>query len=44
MQQPEHPLLLILINFDSVFDHFLIRNYSCLNRYNSGAGRDIILW
>ena len=34
-------ILLILIDFDRVFDHFLIRNYSSLNRYNSGTRRDI---
>ena len=34
-------ILLILIDFDRVFDHFLIRNYLSLNRYDSGTRRDI---
>ena len=33
--------LLILIDFDSFFGHFLIWNYSPLNLYNSGTIRDI---
>ena len=34
-------ILLILIDFDSFFGHFLIWNYSSLNPYNSGTRRDI---
>ena len=34
-------ILLILIDLDRVFDHFLIWNYSSLNRYNSGTRGDI---
>ena len=33
-------ILFILIDFDKVSDYFLIWNYSSLNRYNSGTGRD----
>ena len=33
--------LLILIDFDSFFGHFLIWNYSSLDFYNSGTRRDI---
>ena len=33
--------LLILIDFDCFFGHFLIGNYSPLNLYNSGTRRDI---
>ena len=33
--------LLILIDFDNFFGHFLIQNYSPLNFYNSGTKRDI---
>ena len=33
--------LSILIDFGRVFDHFLIWNYSSLNRYNSGTRGDI---
>ena len=36
-----HKILLILIDFERVSDHFLIWNYSSLNRYNSETGRDI---
>ena len=32
-------ILLISIDFDRVFDHFLIWNYSSLKRYNSGTRR-----
>ena len=34
-------ILLILIDLGKGFDHFLIWNYSYLNRYNSGTRRDI---
>ena len=34
-------ILLILIDFDRVFDHFLIWNNSSFNRYNSGTRTDI---
>ena len=34
-------ILLIWIDFDSFFGHFLIWNYSPLNLYNSGTRRDI---
>ena len=34
-------LLLILTDFGTFFGHFLIRNYSSLNLYNSGTRRDI---
>ena len=33
--------LLIFIDFDNSFGHFLIWNYSLLNLYNSGTRRDI---
>ena len=35
-------ILLIVIDFDGVFDHVLIWNYSSLNRYNSGTRKDIM--
>ena len=41
IQHMTSQILLILIDFDRVFDHFLIWNYSSLNRYNSGTRRDI---
>ena len=34
-------IVLILIDFDSCFAHFLIWNYSSSNLYNSGTRRDI---
>ena len=34
-------ILLILIDFDRIFGHFLIWDYSSLNRYNSGTRRGI---
>ena len=34
-------ILLILIDFDSFFGHFLIWNYSSLNPYNSETKTDI---
>ena len=37
-------ILLILIDFERVFDHFLIQNCSSLNCYNSGTRRDIKKW
>ena len=41
VQHMASQILLILIDFDSFFEHFLIRNYSSLNLYNSGTRRDI---
>ena len=41
VQHMTSQILLILIDFDSFFGHFLIWNYSSLNPYNSGTGRDI---
>ena len=41
VQHMTSQILLILIDFDSFFGHFLIWNYSSLNRYNSGIRRDI---
>ena len=41
VQHMTSQILLILIDFDWVFDHFLIWNYSSLNRYNSRTRRDI---
>ena len=41
VQHMTSQILLILIDFDSFFGHFLIWNYSPLNPYNSGTGRDI---
>ena len=37
-------ILLILIDFDSFFDHFSIGNYNSLNFYSSGTRRDIKKW
>ena len=41
VQHMTSQILLILIDFDRIFYHFLIWNYSSLNRYNSGTGSDI---
>ena len=41
VQHMTSQILLILIDFDSFFGHFLIWNYSSLNLYNFGARRDI---
>ena len=41
VQHMTSQILLILIDFDSFFGHFLIWNYSPLNPYNSGTRRDI---
>ena len=41
VQHMTSQILLILIDFDRVFGHFLIQNYSSLNRCNSGTRRDI---
>ena len=41
VQHMTSQILLILIDFDSFFGHFLIWNYSSLNPYNSGTRRDI---
>ena len=41
VQQMTSQILMMLIDFDRVFGHFLIRNYSSLNRYNSGTRIDI---
>ena len=41
VQHMTSQILLILIDFDRIFDHFLIWNYSSLNRYNSGTRRGI---
>ena len=41
VQHMKSQILLILIDFDSFFGHFLIRNYSSLNLYNSEIRRDI---
>ena len=41
LQHMTSQILLILIDFDRGFDHFLIWNYSSLNRYKSGTRRDI---
>ena len=37
VQHMTSQILLILIDFDRAFDHFLIQNYASLNRYNSGT-------
>ena len=37
VQHMTSQILLILIDFDSFFGHFLIWNYSSLNLYNSGT-------
>ena len=41
VQHMTSQILLISIDFDRVFDHFLIWNYSSLHRYNSGTRRGI---
>ena len=41
VQHMTSQILLISIDFDSFFRHFLIWNYSSLNPYNSGTRRDI---
>ena len=41
VQHMTSQILLILIDFDSCFTHFLIRSYSSSNLYNSGTRRDI---
>ena len=41
VQHMTSQILLILIDFDSFFGHFLIWNYSFLNPYTSGTRRDI---
>ena len=41
VQHMRSQILLILIDFDSFFGHFLIWNYSSLDFYNSGTRRDI---
>ena len=41
VQHMTSQILLILIDSDSFFGHFLIWNYSSLNRYSSGTRRDI---
>ena len=41
VQHMTSQILLILIDFDSFFGHFLIWNYSSLNLYNFGTRRDI---
>ena len=41
VQHMTSQILLILIDFASFFEHFLIWNYSSLNLYNSGTRRDI---
>ena len=41
VQHMTSQILLILIDFDRVFDHFLIWNSLSLNRYNSGTRRYI---
>ena len=44
VQHMTSQILLIEIDLDRVFDHFLIWNYSSLNPYNSGTRRDIKKW
>ena len=44
VQHMTSQILLILIDFDSFFGHFLIWNYSSLDFYNSGTRRDIKKW
>ena len=41
VQHMTSQMLLILIDLDSFFGHFLIWNYSSLDFYNSGTRRDI---
>ena len=41
VQHMTSQILLILIDFDSFFGYFLIRNYLSLSLYNSGTRRDI---
>ena len=41
VQHMTSQILLILIDLDRAFDHFLIWNYSSLNLYNSGTRRDV---
>ena len=41
VQHMTSQILLILIDFDSFFGHFLIWNYSSLKLYNSGTRGDI---
>ena len=37
-------ILLVLIDLDRIFHHFLISNYSSLNGYNSETREDIKKW